>query len=121
MNVTKIKTLWCRQHNSINARFSEDYIYQGVKYTSEKIIIIVGFNTNNIQCNIISGGVETDMKYTLNLKEPTVYMINIIPTNVLYQKVTNGKVENIEFHIWDEHVGSIVFNGHVLILTLHLV
>ena len=94
------------------------------KYTTNKIIDIMGFNTINIHCNIISGaknnGKDTDILYTFNLTEPTGYLINIIPTNILYQNVTKDRIEYIEFHIKDEHGRPIDFNGGVLSLTLHL-
>ena len=61
-------------------------------YTSQKIFDIMGFDTINIHCNIISrakdNGKDTDILYTFNLTEPTGYMIINIPTNVLYQNVT---------------------------------
>ena len=89
-----------------------------------KIVDIMGFNTINIHCNIISGNKdnsnETDMLYTFNLIEPPGYMINIIPNKVLYQKFTKDRVEYIEFHIKDEFGRSIDFNGDVLSFFLHL-
>ena len=82
-------------------------IYSRGKYTTNKIIDIMGFNTINIHCNIISGakdnGKDTDILYTFNLTEPPGYMIINIPTNVLYQNVTNDRIEYIEFHFKDEY------------------
>ena len=67
-------------------------VYKKGKYKSQKIIDIMGFNNINIPCNIISGaednGKDTDILYTFNLTEPPGYLINIIPTNILYQNVT---------------------------------
>ena len=44
------------------------------KYTSQKIVDIMGFSTINIPCNVISGvkdnGNNTDILYTFNLTEP---------------------------------------------------
>ena len=81
-------------------------IYKKGRYKSQKIIDIMGFNTNNIHCNVISGakdnGKDTDILYTFNLIEPPGYLINIIPTNILYQNVTKDRIEYIEFHIIDE-------------------
>ena len=61
-------------------------------HLATKIADIMGFITNNIHFNIISGvkdnGNDTDILYTFNLVEPPGYMINIIPNDVLYQKVT---------------------------------
>ena len=66
------------------------------KYTTNKIIDIMGFNTINIHCNIISGakdnGKDTDILYTFNLTEPPGYMIINFPTNVLYQNVTKDRI-----------------------------
>ena len=85
----------------------------------------MGFSTINIHCNIISGakdnGKDTDILYTFNLTEPPGYLINIIPTNTLYQNVTKDRIEYKEFHIKDEHGRPIDFNGDVLSFTLHLV
>ena len=39
--------------------------------------------------------------YTFTLTEPPGYLINIIPTNILYQNVTEDRIEYIEFHIKD--------------------
>ena len=82
-------------------------IYSRGKYTTNKIIDIMGFNTINIHCNIISkakdNGKDTDTLYTFNLTKPPGYLINIIPTNILYQNVTKDRIEYIEFHIKDEH------------------
>ena len=93
-------------------------IYIKGKYKSQKNIDIMGFNNINIHCNIISGakdnGKDTDILYTFNLTEPPGYLINIIPTNILYQNVTKDRIENIEFHIKDEHGRPIDFNGDVL-------
>ena len=62
------------------------------------------------------------MLYTFTLTEPPGYFINIIPTNILYQKnVTKDIIEYNEFHIKDEHGRPIDFNGDVLSFTLHLV
>ena len=103
----------------------DEQIYSRGKYTTNKIIDIMGFNTINIHCNIISGakynGKDTDISYTFNLTEPPGYLINIIPNNILYQNVTKDRIEYIEFHIKDEHGRPIDFNGDVLRLTLHLV
>ena len=99
-------------------------IYKKGRYKSQKIIDIMGFSTINIHCNIISGakdnGKGTDILYTFNLKEPPGYLINIIPTNILYQNVTKDRIEYIEFHIKDEHGRLIDLNGNVLSFTLHL-
>ena len=99
-------------------------VYKQGKYTSQKIVDIVGFSTINIHCNVISGvkdnGNNTDIRYTFTLTEPTGYLINIIPTNILYRNVTKDRIEYIEFHIKDEHGRPIDFNGDVLSFTLHL-
>ena len=99
-------------------------VYKQGKYTSQKIVDIMGFSTINIHCNVISGakdnGKDTDILYTFNLTEPPGYLINIIPTNILYQNVTKDKIEYIEFHIKDEHGRPIDLNGDVLSFTLHL-
>ena len=99
-------------------------VYKKGKYKSQKIIDILGFNNNNIHCNIISGakdnGKDTDILYTFNLTEPPGYLINIKPTNILYQKITKDRIEYIEFHIKDEYGRPIEFNGDVLSFTLHL-
>ena len=66
-------------------------------------------------------GNDTDIFYTFTLTEPPDYLINIIPTNILYQIVTKDRIEYIEFHIKGEHGRPIDFNGDVLSFTLHLV
>ena len=100
-------------------------IYKKGRYKSQKIIDIMGFSTINIHCNVIAGakdnGKDTDILYTFNLTEPPGYLINIIPTNILYQNVTKDRIEYIEFHIKDEHGRPIDFNGDVLSFTLHLI
>ena len=96
-------------------------IYKKGRYKSQKIIDIMGSSTINIHCNVISGakdnGKVTDILYTFNLTEPPGYLINIIPTNILYQNVTKDRIEHIEFHIKDEHGRPIDFNGDVLSFT----
>ena len=66
--------------------------YKKGKYTSQKIVDIMGFSTINLHCNVISGvkdnGNNTDIIYTFTLTEPPGYLINIIPTNILYQNIT---------------------------------
>ena len=100
-------------------------LYEQGKYTSQKIVDIMCFSTKNIHCNVISGnkdnGNNTDILYTFSLTEPPGYLINIIPTNILYQNITKDRIEYIEFHIKDEHGRPIDFNGDVLSFTLHLV
>ena len=100
-------------------------IYKKVKYTSQKIVDIMGFSTINLHCNVKSGvkdnGNNTDILYTFTLTEPPGYLINIIPTNILYQNVTKDRIEYIEFHIKDEHGRPIEFNGDAISFTLHLV
>ena len=100
-------------------------VYEQGKYRSQKIVDIMGFSTINIHCNVISGvkdnGNNTDILYTFTVTEPPGYLINIIPTNILYQNVTKDRIEYIEFHIKDEHGRLIDFNGDVLSFTLHLV
>ena len=90
-----------------------------------KRLLILCFRTINIQCNFISGvkdnGNNTDIPYTLTLTEPPGYLINIIPTNILYQNVTKDRIEYIEFHIEDVHGRPIDFNMDVLCFTLHLI
>ena len=85
----------------------------------------MGFSAINIHCNIISGvkdnGKNTDILYTFTLTELQGYLINIMPTNILYQNVTNDRIEYIEFHIKDEHGRPIDFNGDVLGFKLHLI
>ena len=100
-------------------------VYKKGKYTSQKIVDIMGFSTINIHCNVIScvkdKGNNTDILYTFTLTEPSGYLINIIPNNILYQNVTKDRIEYIEFHTKDEHRRPIDFNGDVLSFTLHLV
>ena len=100
-------------------------IYKKSRYKSQKNIDIMGFSNINIHCNVISGakdnGKDTDILYTFNLTEPPGYLMNIIPTNILYQNVTKDRIEYIEFHIKDEHGRPIDFNGDVLSFTLHLI
>ena len=90
-------------------------VYEQGKYTSQKIVDIMGFSTINIHCNVISGvkdnGNNRDILYTFTLTEPPGYLINIIPTNILYQNVTEDRIEYIEFHIKDEYRRSVDFNG----------
>ena len=85
----------------------------------------MGFSTINIHCNVISGvkdnGNNTDILYIFTLTEPPGCLINIIPNNILYQKVTKDRMEYIEFHFKDEHGRPIDFNGDVLSFTLHLI
>ena len=99
-------------------------VYEQGKYTSQKIVDIMGFSTTNIHCNVISGvkdnGNNTDILKIFTLTEPPGYLINIIPTNILYQNVTKDRIEYIEFHIKDEHGRPIDFNGDVLSFTLRL-
>ena len=100
-------------------------VYKKGKYTSQKIVDIMGFSTINLHCNVISGvtdnGNNTDILYAFTLTEPPGYLINIIPTNILYQNVTKDRIEYIVFHIKDEHGRPTDFNGDVLSFTLHLV
>ena len=100
-------------------------VYKKGKYTSQKIVDIMGFSTINIHCNVIScvkdNGNNTDILYTFTLTEQPGSLINIIPTNILYQYVTKDRIEYIEFHIKDENGRPIDFNGDVLSFTLHLV
>ena len=63
---------------------------------------------------------NTDILYTFTLTEPPGCLINILPTNILYQNVKD-RIEYIEFHIKDEHGRPVVFNGDVLSFTLHLI
>ena len=82
-------------------------VYKQSKYSSQKIVDTMSFSTINIHCNVISGardnGNNTHILYTFTLTEPPGYLINIIPTNILYQNVTEDRIEYIEFHIKDEH------------------
>ena len=100
-------------------------VYKQGKYTSQKIIDIMAFSTINIHCSVISGvkdnGNNADMIYTFTLTEPSGYLINIIPTNILYQNVTKDRIEFAEFHIKDENGRPIDFNGDLLIFTLSLI
>ena len=100
-------------------------IYSRGKNTTNKIIDILGLNTINIHCNIISGakdnGKDTDILYTFNLTEPPGNLINIIPTNILYQIITKDRIEYIEFHTKDEYGRHLDFSGDVLNFTLHLI
>ena len=77
-------------------------VYEKGKYTSQKIVDSLAFSTINIHCNVISGvkdyGNNTEILYTFTLTEPPGYLINIIPTNILYQIVTKDRIEYIEFH-----------------------
>ena len=72
-------------------------VYKKGKYTSQKIVDIMDFNTINIHCNVISvvkdNGNNTDILCTFTLTEPPGYLINIIPTNILYQNVTKDRIE----------------------------
>ena len=90
-------------------------VYEQGKYTSQEIVDIMGFITINIHCYLISGvkdnGNNTDILYTFNLTEPPGYLINIIPTNILYQNITKDRIEYIEFHSKDQHGRPIDFNG----------
>ena len=71
-------------------------VYKKSKYTSQKVVGIMGFSTINIHCNVTSGvkdnGNNTDILYTFTLTEPPGYLINIIPTKILYQNVTKDRI-----------------------------
>ena len=49
-------------------------VFKQFKYKSQNIIVIMGFSTFNIHCNVISGvkdnGNNTDIVYTFTLTEP---------------------------------------------------
>ena len=89
------------------------------------IIDVMGFSNINIHCNVISGvkdnGNKTDILYTITLTEPPGYLINFIPTDILYQNETKYRIKYIEFHIKEELGRPIDFNGDVLSFTLHLI
>ena len=80
----------------------------------------MGFSTINIHCNVISGVKDycnsTNIVYTFTLTEPSGYLINFTPTNVLCQNLTKD-----EFHINDEYGRPLNLNGYVLSFTLHLI
>ena len=100
-------------------------IYKKVRYKSQKTFDIMSFGTIKIHCNVISGakdnGKDTDIYILFNPTKPPGYLINIVPTNILYQNVTKDRIEYIEFHIKDEHGRPIEFNGDVLSFPLHLI
>ena len=99
-------------------------VYKKDKYISQKIVDFMGFSTINVHFNVIScvkdNGNNTDILNTFTLTEPPGYLINILPTNILYQNVTKDRIEYIEFHIKDEYGRPIDSNGDVLSFTLHL-
>ena len=99
-------------------------VYKKGKYTSQKIVDIMGFSTINIHCNVISvvkaNGNNTDILYTFTGTERPGYLINIIPTNILYQNVTKDRKKYIELYFKDEPGIPIDFNGDVLSFILHL-
>ena len=72
-------------------------VYKKGKYTFQKIVDIMGFRTINIHCNVISGvkdnGNNTDILYTFTQTEPQGYLMNIIPTYILYQNVSKDRIE----------------------------
>ena len=76
-------------------------VYEQGKYSSQKIVDNMGFSTLNIHCNVISGvkdnGNNTDIVYTFTLTEPPDYLINIIPTNILYQNVTKDRIYRVSY------------------------
>ena len=76
-------------------------VYKKGKYTSQKIVDIMGFITINIPCNVISGVKDirnnTDILYTFTLTKPPGYLINIIPTNILYQNVTKDIIYRVSY------------------------
>ena len=100
-------------------------LYKPGKYTSQKFIGFTGFSAINIHCKVISevkdSGNNTEILYTFTLTEPSGYLINIKPTNILYQSVTKDRMEYIEFHIKDKRGRPIDFNGDVLSFTLQLI
>ena len=100
-------------------------VYKPGKYKYQKIIDIKGFSTINIHCNFISGVKHkcnnTNIQYTFTLTEPAGYLINIMPTNILYQNITKDRIDYIDINIKDEHGRPIGFNGDVLSFTLHLI
>ena len=71
--------------------------YKQGKITSQTIIDNMGFGTINIHFNVKSGvkdnGNNKDILYTFTLTEPPGYLTNSIPTNILYQNVTEDRIE----------------------------
>ena len=124
MEIKQVAINFVRENSIAKLLGFRKIVYKEGKYTSQKIVDIRGFSTINIHCNVISGvkdnGNNTDILYTITLTEPPGYLINIIPTNNLYQNLTKDRIEYIEFHIKDEHGRPIVFNGDVLSFNLHL-
>ena len=78
-------------------------VYEQGKKTSQMVIDIMGFSTINFHCNVPSdvkdNGKDTDIIYTFTLTEPPGYLINIIPTNIIYPNLIKDRIECIEFHI----------------------
>ena len=85
----------------------------------------MGFSTINIHCIIISGvkdiGKDTDILHTFTPTEPPGYLINTIPTNILYQIVTKDRIEYFDFNSKDDHGRPIDLKSDVLSCTLHLI
>ena len=100
-------------------------IYRTGIYVSQKIIDIMGLNNINIFCNVTfdvkNNGNDTYVLSTFNLLDPPGYLLNITTTNVLYQNVTQQRIEYIELQKRDEHGRPFDFIGDVLSFTLHLV
>ena len=93
---TKQGALSFNVENSIASLLGcREIVYKQYKYTSQKIIDIMGFSTINIHCYVISGvkdnGNNTDILYNFTLTEPPGYLINIKPTNILYQNVKKDR------------------------------
>ena len=83
--------------------------------------VLVPLTSTVIISGVKDNGNNTDVLYAFTQTEPPVYLIIIIPTNILYQIVTKDRIEYIEFHIKDVHGRTIDFNGGVLNFTLHLI
>ena len=74
-------------------------LFNAGKPTTQKPADIMGFNPNNIHCNVISGvknkGNITDILYAFNIMKPPGYMMNIIPNNILHPNIIKERIEYI--------------------------
>ena len=97
LNLTEISIALLRGFRKI--------VYKKGKYKSQKIVDVLGCSTIDIHCNLISGVKDnknkTDILYTFTLTEPPGYLINIIPTNILYQNVTKDRIEYMKMSMGD--------------------
>ena len=95
-------------------------------YTTDKIILNLNtINKIHLKCDCIDGsvvnGIREPILFSFVLDKPSGYKVFCEPETIHYKKINKSVLNTITFHLEDNDLKEVDFNGELLTFTLQMI